>query len=533
MIKGNSNRRNKVNHTSHVKIGHEFFTKIRNDYADWHWALVREFAQNCIDAPGSTEISFTVNDNKLEVKNNGKPMTYEELTNKLLTLGGSNKDFNETVGGFGVAKSLLYYSNRSYEIYTGQYKVVGAGSDYTITDDNEPIHGTISTIELDNITECDLEGECRRFISMCSWNGVFKFNGEDLNERLQNLYYRKDLDFCKIYTLKSKYPNKLIVRIGGIPMFTSYCRYDEGCIVIELKGKSGDTLLSSRDSLKREYNNQLNEFITKLVTDKNEALRPKPNIRRARFDGPKIVGKIKKELPKIDNIIKSIPDNIKALNSNVLTNVLEDLKDASYDDETEFALNSNTSHNHRKILASVVTLSRIAKSSHQPINKSDLFKLLPAEFHISNETDINIPKYYIPGSQETYARTVADRWFKLLLEIACITDNVKPFAIGFTFSDYQRGSCECKPSWSIIMVNPVKIKRHYTTTTFEKAYKFTPAGIYDFISVAIHEFAHHIYGYDKSHDEEYAAILTDLIAKLLPHKSSLYNIFNTKVEWGS
>lgn len=34
---------------NHVKIGPEFFSKAFNDYANWKWAIVREFMQNWMD----------------------------------------------------------------------------------------------------------------------------------------------------------------------------------------------------------------------------------------------------------------------------------------------------------------------------------------------------------------------------------------------------------------------------------------------------------------------------------------------------
>lgn len=43
-----------------VKIGHQFFTKIKADYADWQWALIREFLQNCFDAPGCRNVNIQI-----------------------------------------------------------------------------------------------------------------------------------------------------------------------------------------------------------------------------------------------------------------------------------------------------------------------------------------------------------------------------------------------------------------------------------------------------------------------------------------
>jgi hypothetical protein len=78
-----------------VKIAPEFFAKIKLDYANWRWALVREFLQNCFDAPGCKQVDVSiVEDAKstvLTVSNDGAAMDEDTLFNKLLTLGGSGK----------------------------------------------------------------------------------------------------------------------------------------------------------------------------------------------------------------------------------------------------------------------------------------------------------------------------------------------------------------------------------------------------------------------------------------------------------
>src|SRR5437868_6960106 len=118
-----------------VAIGREFFEKIKYDYSNWRWALIREFLQNSMDAPNSRNISVTIKPEGLNtlliVENDGEPMDEHTLTHKLLTLGGSGKDFaSNSVGGFGVAKSLLYYCHLEYRIYSGQWYVQGSGAQY-------------------------------------------------------------------------------------------------------------------------------------------------------------------------------------------------------------------------------------------------------------------------------------------------------------------------------------------------------------------------------------------------------------------
>ena len=135
-----------------VRISPEFFRKIKLDYADWRWALVREFLQNCFDAPGCRSVELSVVTDgattALTVVNDGRSMDRDTLVNKLLTLGGSGKNFQgENTGGFGVAKSLLYYCHAGYVISTGDMLVRGCGAQDTITA-QLPVLGTCSVITM-------------------------------------------------------------------------------------------------------------------------------------------------------------------------------------------------------------------------------------------------------------------------------------------------------------------------------------------------------------------------------------------------
>ena len=92
-----------------VPIGPEFFKKAFDDYSDRYWAFVREIMQNSLDC-GSTTITISIRQHiedgadttTVNVTNNGEPMSREILTEKLLALGSSGKDFKDgSVGGFG------------------------------------------------------------------------------------------------------------------------------------------------------------------------------------------------------------------------------------------------------------------------------------------------------------------------------------------------------------------------------------------------------------------------------------------------
>lgn len=180
-----------------VTIGPEFFAKITLDYSDWRLALVREFLQTCMDAPGCKTISVTVGDGGLQhgdtmlvVENDGKPMDRDTLENKLLTLGGSGKNFEgENTGGFVVAKSLLYYCRRHYMIHTGHLLVSGRGTTFEI-EEVEAIPGTRITVVLDGDQQAKLREAICHFAALAQWEGTLTLDGKPLRTKVDLNTYR-------------------------------------------------------------------------------------------------------------------------------------------------------------------------------------------------------------------------------------------------------------------------------------------------------------------------------------------------------
>ena len=138
----------------HVTIGPRFFETAIKDYENPHWAFVREIMQNSIDA-GSRTIHWKFAPSPdggltVTITDDGCGMNRDILVNKLLELGGSGKEFRDgAVGGFGKAKELLLFSQRSYRIETHNLILEGSGADYTLADiDDFGIDGTVITVHL-------------------------------------------------------------------------------------------------------------------------------------------------------------------------------------------------------------------------------------------------------------------------------------------------------------------------------------------------------------------------------------------------
>src|SRR3990167_5068098 len=105
----------------HVRIPSDhFLRRIKTDYADFQSAIIREFLQNSVDA-GATRVDINIiaegENVRLTVADDGGGCTVETITDRLLTLGGTYKE-EGAVGGFGVAKELLFFAWPEWHIYT-------------------------------------------------------------------------------------------------------------------------------------------------------------------------------------------------------------------------------------------------------------------------------------------------------------------------------------------------------------------------------------------------------------------------------
>lgn len=474
--------------TGQIKIGPSFFAKSKNDYSDWRFAIAREFIQNSIDAKANhIDIYIKNNDNNttVVVSDNGKGMSEEILSEKLLAIGESSKDFSDTVGGFGVAKLILYFTHESYMIRTNNLRVRGSGAAYTI--EEASFHqGTESTIVINGDEEYGLLKAFRDIIDMTQWSGVFTLNGEKVYGRLRKGSFRKELDWCKIYTNKT-FVNRLIVRIGGIVMFSRYVQSDDRCVVIELTGNSGELLQSSRDSLKSEYRRELDELIRKITVDKKSAFRSDRTY-YTHYEGDKLVNKNLNALPEIQKMQEEL-----AAMANDVPNIFENMVDEGITVATDKA----------PVLSQVA--ARIASNEASDIiNHIKIVNSFKHDFVIRNDAAMQIPDYYKPGSFSTYSDKLVRSWVNLIMECYHTFGHVEPFSVGFCFDDDDDiwAICEKTSEYGrVYYINPAKVKCTATNSrVFAKRWGFTPNMKYHLIVTAVHEFVHGGFG-RTYHDE--------------------------------
>lgn len=519
----------------HIAIGPEFFAKARNDYDNWQWALMREFFQNSIDC-GSDTITVTITEEGgqtlVRVENDGDPMTEAIVTEKLLCLGGSGKNFEGTTGGFGKAKEILYFCHNSYVICSGEHRVEGSGASYDLTKDSY-YDGTFSEIWIEGYHQAELLEKIDQFISTAQWSGTFVINGEVKKADLRKGSPRRDLGFGKVYTNKS-FQYRMIVRINGVPMFITRTGLDR-CVIVELKGASDEVMTSNRDGLVSPYKNELSDFITELSVDKRSALKNRNRgPRYTRYRGTKLCHSQTLNITElIENDADFQLDEGRAEYPQPTSGQADDAEVSNMEtvcDEDDLAVLfgvdvAGDEEIHQPVRHEAGTSVRggraAAYSTSRPEPRRQV-ATLGTNFILKNETDLKVPAYYDPGSGEfsTYSHKLVRIWGRIMLEIHRLFDREAEFSVGFIFDEGEIGSteaeCEQGDYGLVYYLNPCEVVEQSSSysKSFKKRFKLTERD--RLIAIGAHEFVHALgYGW---HDERYACKLTDVLAVVMKER---------------
>jgi hypothetical protein len=512
---------------SQVKIGPSFFKKAKNDYADWRWALVREFYQNSADA-GSNRIDFDIQlsggDTVFTVYNNGDVMTENILVNKLLALGESGKNFEGSVGGFGKAKELCYYCHKSYDILTGSIRVTGSGANYDLGD--APYYdGTRSTIIMDGDEVDALCRMVRRFARLCQWRGKLTLNGEHIETSFRKGRRRRDFEWGTIYT-NNQVENILVARINGIPMFVKRAEAGGKGIVIELTGASNSVLQSSRDGLLYEYSCELEEFVRQLTVDKRSALRDQyQGPTYTKYSGNRL--QAKNEGHTLQELITAAYAAVSepAVEDAVIEREMEAVEEVVEDGSV------NADEGQKEDTVARPELSEIEVKKEKTIEVKR--PMIGHEFIIKNDLGMTIPKHYTPESFSDYSKRLVRCWAACLLEVHAMIGEVEPFSVGFIFEGDENESTQAEFEQSgdfgrVYYVNPVRIARNrFTGRSLAKRWKFDKPGKMALLADAVHEVCHSQCRFS-GHDEIYAGKLTDMMAIAFAQYDRFHKCFSQK-----
>jgi hypothetical protein len=492
---------------ANVTIGPEFFKKELNEYADWVWAFIREACQNSIDARGCDHIRWDIRlgtngDTVVVWENNGAVMDEDVILNKLFSLGTSGKNFEGSVGGFGKAKVLLYFAQDSYVIQSGDLQVSGVGGTYDLQRVNSYQPGTCSVVVIGGDHVEKLSNAVKKFAAYCQWRGSISLRVGDADPSIYHCNLRKgsprrDLSFGKVYTNKS-FKNRLIVRMGGMPMFSQYVDY-EGTVLIELTGSSAECLTANRDGLNYKFGSELRSFVADLSNNRQKALNSGGSY--VIYEGD-LLGNTEKNVP------------VSCSSEDALLGLFGD--QSAQAAKGSFEAPECDGRQESGIRAVVKELVEVAISTR---------------FVLLNRTDLKIPSCYIPQKDfSDYSSKLLKAWGKLLVELYKMEKIDGSFSVGFVFSEPDdcgrdtEASYEGSKDGHVYFISPAQLVKQSSgsSRSFKKRFLLTERD--RLLSIAVHEFVHGAYGLHQ-HNETYAAVLTEIFAKVMKNRKRFNKCF--------
>jgi len=261
-----------------ISISPKFFVNERNNYSSWGMAFWRELFQNSVDAGASRIDINVVQDGDaaiVEFEDNGCGMSKDVRDNVYFRLGETTKTGDE-IGGFARARILTCFSHRRYEIWSEDWHCIGSGSEYDVYDAPH-YYGCKVRVEVDATTRyngvIDMEDALKKYLSMSQLACYVTINGKKWSDWGYRRTHVKNLSFGKVYTNKSAgFQNTLLVRVSGALMYTRSIRGGLQVVVEVDPSLSRRVLISNRDSMNYEYQDELDQFIQSIVIDTKSAL---------------------------------------------------------------------------------------------------------------------------------------------------------------------------------------------------------------------------------------------------------------------
>lgn len=502
-----------------VSLGKRFFANIKKDYSNWHWAVARELYQNGIDCGAKRITIKDMGNGTLMFANDGPPMTRDIIENKLLTMGETTKGDGE-IGGFGVAKAIVYFCHDDYKIETGDAIVSGTGGDYEITlNSNYMVDGTVNYINIGN--DDDLKKiirACKQFAIYCQWNGKIVINGDEIETRTRKGYLRREFNFGNVYT-NNTHKGLVIVRVGGQPMFMYSHSYDKG-VVLELNGSSQNTMTSNRDGLRYPYSGQLQSWLCELAADKHSAMKQDNQITYRLYDGPMSRVRI---APKVKKVTATTTAEVVSGASPVTSGTSEVSVECEQVVVASEARLVASVDSDLDVLCTPVAVHDV-ELTHEENEDTYEYRVV-----VKNTTGMVIPEYYLPGTMSKYTTTVLNWYARAVKKCLEILEQNADFSLGLVFDAECEAQVEVNPKYGpVFYINPVKIVDHAgRTRSMEKLYSLDSAGKWRIVANAAHEVVHFAYGLS-THDELFAGKYTECVGRILTRVRQLSKCLNEK-----
>jgi hypothetical protein len=361
----------------------------------------------------------------------------------------------------------------------------------------------------------ELLQQFRSFVFMTQWSGFVTINNKDYPCGFRKGSRRREFEWGTVYTNKS-ISNRMVVRIGGMPMFHRHLDCKNRCVLVELNRGNADVLQSNRDALKWNYQTQLDSFIDEVTVDKTSAFRDTSPC-YLHFSGDKL--RNQRQIL-ANQAMRSIVNEAYATVPS---------GPAAGDDEeragTVAAPNGVDTTDLAPIMAAVQKTAVYEEATQQQIQQVQRKSKLTHEFIVKNTTGMEVPTHYLPHAFSTYSTKLAKIWAKVLLAVHELFNKEAEFSVGFIFDEEHEAQLDNSDYGTLYLINPAVIvkQNNSNSRSLAKRWKFTAAGRWAIVSDALHEFVH-ANGL-MAHDELFSSKLTEMTGVVLCERQRFNSCF--------
>ena len=498
---------------NNVSVPRSYFVKTaQRDYNYPMLALVREFLQNSRDA-GATEIHFNLSESDgritLVVKDNGVGMDRDTITGKLMALGESGKG-NDSTGGFGVAKILLFFAHEKYTIETRDLVVSGEGGSYRIDTSSEYTSGVRATVVLagEVLESC----YCKKSYKIVNLfrNEIRKsylpklaifVDGERVEADLKQGKAVEEIDKGMVLHKRNTEGKEcyIAIRVRGLHMFEMYTSEARFKLIVELDGYSVEYLTTNRDGLRGDFGSRVGKICQSYVLNSAKGKKSTVNL----FEG------------KSSRFSEQHEELLAELNSRIA--------ELGIDDEDRYAsLTALFGEAKDKAPELSEALSRLEQRllGTKILNGTDWVPLTVKDLELDHHYFVEtVGKKKLPGKWEpqnfNMAQTmVLELWSKILSMVLADADlGGREFNVGYVLDDGSEGGkalakFRTRGDVFLFLLNPLKYGN-------EKRLPIKRSRRLELVmwlmTLAIHE-VNHAAGYDH-HNEEFICAESELKRK--------------------
>ena len=209
--------------------------------------IILELIQNALDAKSTRiDIKYNSESHTLICEDNGVGMNKETLLKGQLTFAGSFKEDGNR-GAFGASKKIVLFSSRGYQIHTRDLKAVGINVNFRLFENQKARQGTKIKIRLfAPEIQKDFREQLKFIIDRSFFACEIYFNGELFKTKF--ICPESNTETGIIFPCE--FPNKVIVRLGGLFSFDVYTNSSKGYIY-EVAGKSKDAFTQNREGFQQ------------------------------------------------------------------------------------------------------------------------------------------------------------------------------------------------------------------------------------------------------------------------------------------